>query len=109
VYKPRDLRSFYLIRHLAALRISRAGYRDLFGSDPLDDFRREFDAVAREELITVTDEAIEPSDLGMFYADSIAAVLVWKQHAQENNAPRADLRRRERRQTRGNDNGYGHM
>jgi oxygen-independent coproporphyrinogen-3 oxidase len=107
VYTPRDLRVFYLIRRLAALRISRSDYRVTFGSDPLDDFRPEFEAIEREELVTVTDLAIEPTPLGMFYADSIAALLAWKQHARRNRDPRTESG--ERGRTRGNDNGSGHM
>src|SRR5262249_24883672 len=107
VYTPRDLRVFYLIRRLAALWIGRSDYQVSFGSDPLDDFSPEFEAIEREELITVTDEAIEPTDLGMFYADSIAAILAWKQHARGNRDNRMELGVLS--QTRRNDNRFGHM
>jgi oxygen-independent coproporphyrinogen-3 oxidase len=107
VYTPHDLRIFYLIRRLAALRISRSDYRVTFRSDPLDDFRPEFEAIEREWLITVTDAAIDATPLGMFYADSIAALLAWKQHARRHRDHRPELAERSR--TRGNDNGSGHM
>jgi oxygen-independent coproporphyrinogen-3 oxidase len=74
-YAPADLRIFYLTRRLAALRIVRRGYRALFGTDPIDDFSREFDAFARERLVRVSSVDIEPTELGMFYADSIAGLL----------------------------------
>jgi oxygen-independent coproporphyrinogen-3 oxidase len=109
VYTPRDLRVFYLIRRLAALRIRRTEYRGFFGSDPLDDFRREFEAIERERLIAVTDKVIEPTPLGMFYADSIAALLAWKRHARANCDPRTELRVQKVSRTRGNENGFGHM
>jgi oxygen-independent coproporphyrinogen-3 oxidase len=109
VYTPRDLRVLHLARRLAALRISRSEYRGFFGTDPLDDFRPEFEAVEREGLIAVTDEAIEPSGLGMFYADSIAALLAWRQHARANRDHRTDLKERKVSRARGNDNGFGHM
>ena len=74
-YGPRDLRVFHLTRRLAALRIDRLAYRTSFGSDPVHDFPREFEALEEESLVHVTGRTIEPTDLGMFYADSIAALL----------------------------------
>jgi oxygen-independent coproporphyrinogen-3 oxidase len=109
-YTPRDLRVLHLIRRLAALRISRPDYRTFFGSDPLDDFRREFEVLEREGLVVVTGEAIEPSRLGMFYADSIAGLLSRRQHDPADRDPGTEefgpvLIRPARR----NDNAYGHM
>jgi coproporphyrinogen III oxidase-like Fe-S oxidoreductase len=74
-YTPRDLRILHLTRRLAALRIERPDYRESFGTDPLDDFPREFDALEREGLVRVSDASIEPTPLGMFFADSVAALL----------------------------------
>jgi oxygen-independent coproporphyrinogen-3 oxidase len=74
-YSPTDLRIFYLTRRLAALRIDRRGYRTLFGTNPIGDFPREFEALTRERLVRVSDGAIEPTELGMFYADSTASLL----------------------------------
>jgi oxygen-independent coproporphyrinogen-3 oxidase len=109
VYTPRDLRVLHLARRLAALRISRIDYRCFFGSDPVDDFPREFEALEREGLIAVTDKTIEPSALGMFYADSIAALLAWKQHAQANRDNGTKLGARKVNPAKGNDNSHGHM
>lgn len=78
-YAPRDLRVLHLTRSLSALRIDRPRYQGFFGTDPRDDFPREFAALEQEGLILVSDGAIEPTCLGMFYADSIAALLSWKQ------------------------------
>lgn len=107
VYDARDLRVLHLTRHLAALRISRRGYRARFFGDPLEDFPAEFAALDHEGLLTVTAGEIRPSDRGRFFADSIAALLAWRQ-----------IRHRVRRPSpvpapvnpaRENDNTYGHM
>jgi coproporphyrinogen III oxidase-like Fe-S oxidoreductase len=101
-YGPRDLRVLHLIRRLAALRIQRLDYLASFGSDPVDDFPREFAVLEEEGLFHVTDKEIEPTALGMFYADSIAALLSWRLLQTRRNGPKVDL-------VRGNDNGHGHM
>jgi oxygen-independent coproporphyrinogen-3 oxidase len=109
VYTPRDLRVLHLTRRLAALEIRRDAYRAFFGSDPIDDFRPEFEAIEQEGLMSVTDDAIEPTGLGMFHADSIAALLAWKQHARASRDPRTALKEGKVSRARGNDNGFGHM
>lgn len=78
-YKPRDVRVFYLTRRLAALEIDRDDYLRLFGADPLLDFGREFLALEKEDLIETSATAIRPTPRGMFYADSQAALLAWRQ------------------------------
>jgi oxygen-independent coproporphyrinogen-3 oxidase len=109
VYTPDDLRVFHLVRRLAALRISRTNYRLCFGSDPLDDFPREFEALGQEGLIDVTEETIVPTGLGTFYADSIASLLTWKLHDRTSRGQGTTPAFRTTHQARGNDNGYGHM
>ena len=78
-YGPRDLRILYLTRRLAALRIDRGDYRRLFRGDVLAHFKSEFEALAAEGLVEVTPGAIRPTPRGMFYADSVAAVLARQQ------------------------------
>src|SRR5262249_30296998 len=78
-YKPRDLRIFYLTRRLAALEINRDDYQQLFGIDPLIDFGQEFLALENEGLTETTSATIRPTSRGMFYADSIAALVAWRQ------------------------------
>jgi coproporphyrinogen III oxidase-like Fe-S oxidoreductase len=108
LYGPQSLRVFHLTRRVAALRIERLDYQACFGSDPLDDFPREFDALDQERLVHVTRESIEPTGPGMFYADSIAALLSWKaSKAQENRSSGAN--KLDLNQIRRNDNGHGHM
>ena len=105
-YAPRDLRVLHLTRSLSALRIDRHKYQGFFGTDPLDDFSREFEALEQEGLVLVTDDAIEPTGLGMFYADSIAGLLSWNQVQGLRNrqgqvgSPKA---------SRANSNARGHM
>jgi hypothetical protein len=83
---------FHLTRRLAALRIDRFDYQVFFGTDPVDDFPTEFEALEREELVIVTDDAIEPTELGMFYADSLASLLARKQvHAQRDRRTQINL------------------
>jgi coproporphyrinogen III oxidase-like Fe-S oxidoreductase len=102
-YGPRDLRVFHLTRRLAALRIERPFYRSYFGSDPLDDFPREFEALREEGLVQVTDRWIRPTNLGMFYADSIAALLASRRfRANGDDQPFEAI-------VGENDNRYAHM
>jgi oxygen-independent coproporphyrinogen-3 oxidase len=107
-YSPTDLRTFYLTRRLAALRIDRRGYRALFGTDPIDDFPREFEALTRERLVRVSGGAIEPTESGMFYADSIAGLLARRRlhDARNRRAPDAPAVLDE---VEANDNSHGHM
>jgi coproporphyrinogen III oxidase-like Fe-S oxidoreductase len=72
-YRGHDLRIFALTRRLAALSIDRFHY-----PDPMQDFGREFEVLQAEELVTVTPTTIYPTPRGMFYADSIAALLAWR-------------------------------
>lgn len=95
-YGPRDLQIFYLTRRLAALDINRDEYQNLFGVCPLTDFAQEFLALEQEGLIDVTAARLSPTAHGMFYADSVAALLAWRQTQQFRSA-------------RVNNNGYGHM
>jgi coproporphyrinogen III oxidase-like Fe-S oxidoreductase len=102
VYAPRDLRVLHLIRRLSALRIERLGYEAFFGSDAVDDFPREFEALEQEGLVRVNDESIEPTPRGMFYADSIAALLSRQRLQAQRSGQKIDS-------GKGNDNGPGHM
>ena len=52
VYGPEDLRVLHLTRRLAALHIERLDYQAFFGSDPVDDFPREFAVLEQEGLVS---------------------------------------------------------
>jgi oxygen-independent coproporphyrinogen-3 oxidase len=75
VYRPLDQKVLWLTRRLAALDIDRARYRSLFGTDVLDDFGAEIAAARAAGLLDVEPDALRPTPRGMFYADSVAAVL----------------------------------
>jgi oxygen-independent coproporphyrinogen-3 oxidase len=111
-YDPMDLLIFYLTRRLAALEIDRRRYAQLFGTDPLADFAGAFGALLDEGLLEVTATAIRPTPRGMFYADSVAALLAWRQIGarRQGKSPSAvSLRDAEERPRMGNDNGRGYM
>jgi len=74
-YEEQDSKIFYLTRRLAALEMDRGIYHDTFADDAVDNFPREFEALEAERLIDITAEAIRPTPRGMFYADSITALL----------------------------------
>ena len=107
-YSTADLKILHLTRQIAALRINRFDYEQFFGTDPVDDFPSEFDAFEHEGLIHVTDEMITLTDIGMFYADSIATLLAGKQLRTQRGSrtnegpPEIDLLKE-------NNNAYGHM
>jgi oxygen-independent coproporphyrinogen-3 oxidase len=91
------------------LRIDRRDYRATFGTDSVDDFPREFEALEWEGLIAVSDEAVEPTELGMFYADSIAGLLSWRRHGRAGREHESDSRLPQVSHGRGDDNAYGHV
>jgi coproporphyrinogen III oxidase-like Fe-S oxidoreductase len=104
-YQPRDLRVFHLTRGLAALAIDRLRYRRLFGSDPVEDFSREWAALDAAQLVEIEPASVRPTPRGMFYADSIAALLAWRQV----RALRAQELSADARGSWNNDNSRGHM
>jgi coproporphyrinogen III oxidase-like Fe-S oxidoreductase len=75
VYGPLDQKVFWLTRRLAAVEIDRAWYRALFGTDVLEDFGEQIAAARDAGLLDVMDHVIRPTPRGMFFADSIAAIL----------------------------------
>lgn len=85
VYGPRDARILYLTRKIVTLGFDRGGYRALFGADALDDFARELEALRIDRLVTVTPEAVSLTPKGMFYADTVAGILAWREvHARDS-------------------------
>jgi len=105
-YGRRDLRVFYLTRRLAALDINRDDYQKLFGVCPLTDFPQEFLALEKEGLIDVTAASLRPTPHGMFYADSVAALLAWRQTQQVRSALSASD---DDAMEQVNSNSHGHM
>jgi coproporphyrinogen III oxidase-like Fe-S oxidoreductase len=113
-YDSTDLRIFYLTRRLAGLEIDRRHYARLFGTDPMADFPGAFSALLEEGLVEVTPTAVRPTPRGMFYADSIAALLAWRQiDARRNGMSARSLsvppREAEKPRRSGNDNSAYYM
>ena len=93
---------------------ARGIFAELFGADPLADFAGAFGALLDGELLEVTATAIRPTPRGMFYADSIAALLAWRQIAarRQGMPPRlaaVQPKDAEARRPSVNDNGRGYM
>lgn len=112
-YAPRDQRVFWLTRRLARLDLDRARYRELFGVDMLADFPDEFAAIQGAGLIEVDAASVRPTPIGMFYADSIAAVLAAERIREIRALQVAGQRRRVHpallHDSRANANAFGHM
>lgn len=108
-YDQQDLKSFYLTRRLSGLEIDIRRYRELFGSGPQEDYPEEFSACFGEGLLEHRGGSIVPTPRGMFFSDSISALLA---------APRLRAHRRQGSSAEtppepfspaANDNAYGHM
>jgi hypothetical protein len=66
-------------RHLSALSIDRHRYSTVFGTDVYEDYANELFAAEQQELFEISYAAITFAPQGMFYADSMAAVLAHRQ------------------------------
>lgn len=73
-----DLPIAYLVRKVALLSIDRAAYRERFGVDVLQPFRREFEALADAGLVEIDDSAVRLTPSGMFYSDTVASLFWWR-------------------------------
>jgi oxygen-independent coproporphyrinogen-3 oxidase len=74
-----DLRLLYLTRRVAMLSMDRTAYRALFKSDLLEDFGREITALLEAGLLSEEGERLTLTPEGMFYGDTIAGLLAWRQ------------------------------
>ena len=108
-YSPRDLRIFHLTRRLAARDGSIASITSCRSGVTRSTISRgEFQALEDALVLRVTSETIEPTPLGMFYADSIAGLLAWKQ-IRNQPARRAGVEITREDDVRANENAHGHM
>lgn len=78
VYAPRDARVLYLTRKVVTLAIDRRAYREHFGTDAVDDFAQEWQALHDARLVRIEPEAVTLTPKGMFYADTVAGLLAWR-------------------------------
>jgi len=97
-----DLKLLHATRQLSALRIDRRRYQEALGSDVCHDYAQEVETLAREGLLDVTSAAVSLTTRGMFYADSVAAILAHRQLGRGRNAVSSQ-------RVHANENSGGHM
>jgi oxygen-independent coproporphyrinogen-3 oxidase len=78
-YSPRDVKILYLTRSIARLAIDRGEYAHLFQADPLSDFSLEFAPLLARGLLAISNGTIVVTPPGMFFADTAAGLLAWRQ------------------------------
>lgn len=101
-FSSSDLKLLHATRQLSALRIDRRRYQDALGSDVCHDYTQEMEVLQREGLLDVTDAAVSLTTRGMFYADSVAAVLAHRQLGR-------GMYKHSFERVHANDNSGGHM
>ena len=97
-----DLKLLHATRQLSALQIDRRRYQNALGSDVCHDYAQELEILEREGLLDVTDAAVSLTTRGMFYADSVAAVIAHRQLGRGRNGGSSQ-------RMSANDNSGGHM
>jgi len=97
-----DLRLLHATRQVSALRIDRRRYQEARGSDVCNDYAQEVETLGRAGLLDVTSAAVSLTTRGMFYADSVAAVLAHRQLGRGRDALSSQ-------RVSANDNSGGHM
>jgi coproporphyrinogen III oxidase-like Fe-S oxidoreductase len=78
-FSSSDLKLLHATRQLSALQIDRQRYQEAFSSDVVADYAQELEVLQGARLLEVTDIAVSLTTRGMFYADSVAAVLAHRQ------------------------------
>lgn len=101
-FSSSDLKLLHATRQLSALQIDRQRYQQALGSDVVDDYAQELDVLQRARLLDVTDAAVSLTTRGMFYADSVAAVLAHRQLGRGRD-------KQATHRAHANDNSGGHM
>ena len=97
-----DLRLLHATRQVSALRIDRRRYQEARGSDVCNDYAQEVETLGRAGLLDVTSAAVSLTTRGMFYADSVAAILAHRQLGRGRDALSSQ-------RVSANDNSGGHM
>ncbi len=97
-FDRQDLKVMHVTRRLAVLGVENTRYRDSFGCDLRDDFAKELAMLRQYRLIDDSESGLTLTPRGMFFADSVAALM-------------ADDHFRARRKTltASNDNSTGYM
>lgn len=99
-YQRHDLELLHLTRRLAALRINKANFSEMFGPSAWDRYSERFDLLAAEGLLNESQQAYTLTPRGMFFSDSIAALLAESRWHTPSDLPLV---------ARYNDNSAGHM
>lgn len=98
-YRQQDLELLHFTRRLAALRIDKAAFSDCFTSSAWARHQERFAVLVEAGLLSECQRAYSVTPRGMFFSDSIAALLA------DGRLPRD----RGRRHAAYNDNSQGHM
>jgi oxygen-independent coproporphyrinogen-3 oxidase len=99
-YQRHDLELLRFTRSLAALRVDKDSFSQLFGPSVWERYSERFDVLVREGLLEEKQHAYSLTPQGMFFSDSIAAYL-----AESRWQERSDVLR----PIASNDNGPGYM
>jgi oxygen-independent coproporphyrinogen-3 oxidase len=99
-YHRRDLELLHFARRLAALHIDKAAFSQAFGTSAWKRYSEKFDLFVTEGLLDDNYQAYSLTPRGMFFSDSIAALLAEGRWEDRSDLPRAGS---------SNDNSYGHM
>jgi coproporphyrinogen III oxidase-like Fe-S oxidoreductase len=78
-YSLHGLKILYVTRKIASLGISREAYKTLFHSDVVTDFAAEWAALEARELVKIDGAAVRLTVPGMFYADTVAGTIAWRE------------------------------
>ena len=99
-YQRQDLELLHFTRRLAALRIDKAPFAETFGPSAWKRYSERFDLLVEEGLLVESQHAYSLTPRGMFFSDSIAALLAESRWQNRNDFPLAGSY---------NNNGHGHM
>jgi coproporphyrinogen III oxidase-like Fe-S oxidoreductase len=99
-YQRHDLELLHFTRRLAALRIDKVPFAETFGPSAWTRYSETFDLLVEEGLLIESQDAYSLTPRGMFFSDSIAALLAESRWQNRNDSPLAGSY---------NNNGHGHM
>lgn len=91
VYGEIDLKLLFLTRSLARLAVSRALYRQTYGSDLVADFQEPWQALREAGLVEWDAEELRLSERGMFFSDSVVGLLAADRIAELRRSPQAAM------------------
>jgi oxygen-independent coproporphyrinogen-3 oxidase len=99
-YQPHDLELLHLTRRLAALKIDQEAFSQFFGPFAWDRYSERFGLLVAEGLVREDHHSYALTPRGMFFSDSIAALLAESRRQTFDDLPLLDA---------ANNNSSGHM